>query len=169
MAQSFEGTEVTEELLDTTTSVVFAIDRDHAEHEPGRGVSWCLTEGARDDHVIYFLVPYPRAVVLTPDIREDLSVFVVVAAHIHGPIGIWLDVNAQHLPVDQLLSDDLAHVAVAITADDIAVEREVLQTLFAHKNQGVPANDQVLESLVNDDTITRCRDLVHDHSFHLGE
>ena len=93
----------------------------------------------------------------------------VVVAFTRHRVRIRHRVDTQQLAVDQFLGNDLAHVAVAITANHVAIQWEVLKTILAHEDQSVAADDQVLEGLVNNDTITRCSDLVHDHPLHFGE
>ena len=81
----------------------------------------------------------------------------------------FLELPWQELFVNKFFGNDLNYVAVAITFYDVAVERVMLDPVFTHKHQCVATNHQVLDSLVNSDTITRGSDRVHHHTLHLSK
>ena len=77
-----------------------------------------------------------------------------------------LELLWKHFPVNNLLSNDFSYVAIAITADDIAVKRINLQSFLPVVEQAVTCYYQMLHSVMQSHTIIRFVDLLHDDPLH---
>ena len=64
-----------------------------------------------------------------------------------------LELLWKHFPVNNLLSNDFSYVAIAITADDIAVKRINLQSFLSLVDKAVACNYQMLHSVMQSHTI----------------
>ena len=114
-------------------------------------------------------MPHP-ATVLNTDMGIDITLVIlsiVVSCYPHGVVVIQ-DIT-QQVFADDLFGDDLDDVAIAITANDKTVERIVLQTILTHEQEGVTRDNQMLDCLVDYDTVIGCRDVIHDDPFNLAE
>ena len=170
--QSFQRLEVTEELLDTTTSIVLTIDSHEAKGQPGTLVLGSLAVAVRQDLVVCFLVPGPTFLGQL-DTGEDVNILFKFTAHtavndaLYG-LGVF-KIRTEHLSIDPFTSHDLSHVTVTVSFYNIAIERVHLHTVFAHVEQSVTGHDKMLDRREDLHTISRSSNALHDHAFNLGK
>ena len=169
MHQSFQGLEVTEELLDSSTSIVFTVNSNKAEGEPGALVLRSFAIAVREDLVISFLIPGPTLGGQL-DAGVNIHVFLKLAAdtrvnnrHLLGV----LKLRTQQLAVHTFSCDNLSEVTVTISLYNVAVQGVHLHTVLAHVEQGVTSDHQMLDCREDLNTISRSSNAFHDHTFDL--